>query len=96
MTPERIAELRGVVQSLTAGIVEHPRSHAEDYAEMLDEIERLTALVALDEYLRLDDADLQSCDWGRCNGEAVVLRWSAECNGYPSVCREHLAGEHPQ
>lgn len=46
VTPGRIAELRAVVQPLTAGIVEHPRSHAEDYAEMLDEIERLTALVA--------------------------------------------------
>jgi hypothetical protein len=37
-----------------------------------------------------------TCDWGRCDKESVMLRWSPSYPGWLSVCKSHMARARPE
>jgi hypothetical protein len=37
----------------------------------------------------LTDRDVQSCDWGSCNEDAVAKRWAEDLGEWLSVCPHH-------
>lgn len=37
-----------------------------------------------------------TCDWGHCNKESVILRWSPTYRGWLSVCKSHKRMGRPR
>lgn len=35
------------------------------------------------------ETDVQSCDWGDCNADAVAVRWAVDLGEWLSVCEDH-------
>lgn len=37
----------------------------------------------------LTEHDVQSCDWGNCDEDAVATRWADDVGEWLSVCERH-------